>query len=122
MDEQRALALLREQRHSFLNHLQVISGWLQLGRAERAAQYLNEVSARVAGESEVLRRAPVSLGLLLIEAGLEAETYGVTLRWQIDSPAEAVALEPILAAIRSVGDGATVTVQVGPNGLQVHTA
>lgn len=37
------LALLRSQRHDFLNHLQVVSGYLQLNNREKALNYLKHV-------------------------------------------------------------------------------
>jgi hypothetical protein len=79
---EQALYLLRRQRHSFLNHMQVISGWLQLDRPERARLYLEAVSTRMVGESDVLRNASAALGMAVLELGLEAETHGVQLEWQ----------------------------------------
>ncbi|WP_258360314.1 Spo0B domain-containing protein [Moorella sulfitireducens] len=39
------ISLLRWQRHDFLNHLQVISGYIQLQKSDRALTYLQEVTA-----------------------------------------------------------------------------
>ncbi|MDN5347286.1 MAG: hypothetical protein PWP65_850 [Clostridia bacterium] len=50
-----ALALLRAQRHSFLNHLQVISGFLQLGKPERALDYLKEVQLELENWGRIMR-------------------------------------------------------------------
>lgn len=36
--------LLRVQRHDFINHLQVIHAMLQLGRGEKALQYIEELA------------------------------------------------------------------------------
>jgi pentatricopeptide repeat protein len=38
------MQLLRLQRHDFINHLQVIHALLQLGRVEKALQYMEELS------------------------------------------------------------------------------
>ena len=38
------MQLLRLQRHDFINHLQVIHALLQLGRLEKALQYIEELS------------------------------------------------------------------------------
>lgn len=35
--------LLRLQRHDFINHLQVIHGFLQLGKTERAMEYMENL-------------------------------------------------------------------------------
>ncbi len=36
--------LLRIQRHDFLNHLQVIHAMIQLGRGEKAIQYIEKLA------------------------------------------------------------------------------
>lgn len=88
-----ALGLLRGQRHSFLNHLQVISGWLQLGKSDRAAQYITRAVAHLEAEGQALQRIDSpEVALFLIETGLEAEPYGVVLRWRVSGPVDPAAL------------------------------
>lgn len=36
--------LLKVQRHDFINHLQVIHAMLQLGRAEKALKYIEDLA------------------------------------------------------------------------------
>lgn len=36
--------LLHKQRHDFLNHLQVIHAYLQIGKVERAMEYLTKAA------------------------------------------------------------------------------
>lgn len=36
--------LLKLQRHDFINHLQVIHAMIQLGKAEKALRYIEELS------------------------------------------------------------------------------
>lgn len=38
------IKLLRIQRHDFLNHLQVIHAMIQLGRGEKALQYIEKLA------------------------------------------------------------------------------
>lgn len=38
------IKLLRIQRHDFLNHLQVIHAMIQLGRGEKALQYIETLA------------------------------------------------------------------------------
>lgn len=91
--QDRALALLRTMRHSHLNHLQVVLGWLQLDRADRARAHLEAVARTMTAESGTLQRLPGSLALAVLELGLEAEAAGVALEWQVEGspqpPAEA---------------------------------
>jgi hypothetical protein len=130
-----ALEMLRRQRHSFLNQLQVISGWLQLGSPERALRYLEQVAGRMAHESEVLRQVPPTVGLAVLQLGLEAEVHGIQLQWQVDGwdgePARVDALvERVRAVIRALAtEGAEgqrpeekrIMIRLGPEGLTVHT-
>ncbi|HWI65499.1 MAG TPA: Spo0B domain-containing protein [Symbiobacteriaceae bacterium] len=124
----RSLQLLRRQRHSFLNHLQVISGWLQLEKPERARQYLESVAARMTGESETLRQAAPGLALLMLELGLEAETHGAHLEWRIagpeQSPPEGLLEQlraQVLAALQTNAPGAGIVIDLTVPGFSVHS-
>lgn len=132
MRDEEALGLVRLLRHNFLNHLQVISGWLQLGQAERASAYLNQVAARLAGESQGARDLNPSLALALLAAAAQAETHGVTLQWHlppalaIEDPAKVTALrETLLAAVNGLGPSGDqhphlqVEVSAGTGGITV---
>lgn len=128
-----AIDLIRRQRHSFLNHLQVISGWLQLNRPEKSRQYLEQVVSRMAGESEPLKALPPELGLVSLELSLEAETYGVRLDWVVPggfepgaTPSPQEIRAQVSGAIRSAATLAEaerhLTISLAPEGVvSVHT-
>lgn len=106
-DLTQALAALRSQRHGFLNHLQVIAGWLQLGKSERALQYLQRVAARMEAQGQALRSLDdPATELLLLEMELLAEPAGVALVWQIAGPAAPESLAEGRAAIAAAIDRA----------------
>ncbi|MCF8011337.1 MAG: Spo0B domain-containing protein [Clostridiales bacterium] len=44
MDAYKYMELISYLRHNFLNHLQVLSGYIQLGKNEKALQYLQKVN------------------------------------------------------------------------------
>ena len=133
MEESEALVLLRRQRHSLINHLQVVSGWLQLDRPERARQYLEAVAARIAAEADATRQFPPALALVALVLSLDAETYGVAIEWdttaQPVSPIEGEALAALqaqvtaaVAAACDLPEGARrVQVRLGTGGFAVHT-
>ena len=50
--------LLRHRRHDYANHLQVLSGWAQLGDLTRLQSYVKSVSSDVAQESMLCRSLP----------------------------------------------------------------
>lgn len=120
-----SLYLMRRQRHAFLNHLQVISGWLQLGRPERASQYLEMVAARMNSEAESIRQAPALLGLLMLELGLEAETRGARLEWRVTGPDVTLSAGQLdqlqQQVLEAMAGGGLVTVELAPAGFSVHT-
>lgn len=106
-DLPQALAALRNQRHGFLNHLQVIAGWIQLGKSERALQYLERVAARIEAQGQALRSIEEpAVALLLLEMELLAEPAGVELAWQVTEPVSPQALSDGRAAIAAAIDRA----------------
>lgn len=130
---QEALEMLRNQRHSFLNQLQVIAGWLQMGRPERAHQFVGQLTARFAAEGAVLRQVSEPLGLMVIAINLEAESFGVQVEWQVagepDPPDEEAASRrraevaaALKAASRLPEPSRRIAILLGPgDSFQVHT-
>ena len=125
----RALALLRNQRHSFLNHLQVISGWLQLGKSDRAVQYIARAVARLEAEGQALQRLDSpEVALFLIETGLEAEPYGVAVRWRVSGPVDPALLPAARMQVKTALEQAarlpegdrSLTITLG-SAITVHT-
>ncbi|WP_051273768.1 Spo0B domain-containing protein [Desulfotruncus alcoholivorax] len=53
MDTDKMLELISIQRHDFLNHLQVISGLLQLKKEERAREYIYEIGQDIKRLSKI---------------------------------------------------------------------
>lgn len=95
--ESEALAWLRMQRHSFLNHLQVIGGWLQLKQADRAAAYVAKVADTMAAEREALAAVPPALSVALLTVFLHAELHGVNATIQVAEPPSDHAAEQVRA-------------------------
>lgn len=58
---QEAIVLaLRKQRHDFINHLQVIHALLQLGKQQRALEYIDELAKNPRLISDALEERPTS--------------------------------------------------------------
>lgn len=77
--EEELVLILRNRRHGFMNDLQVISGWLQLHKPERAQEYLDQVVTRLEAEGTILRLGSPSVVLAVLSGTALAETYGVKL-------------------------------------------
>ncbi len=77
--------VVRNQRHGFMNHLQVISGWLQLNKADRALEYISSVRRKREQEVQIFRVANWELITQLITRSSAAEASEIEVVWKIDS-------------------------------------
>ena len=84
--DEAVLELVRSMRHSALNHLQVIAGWLQLGHTERAREYIARISERMMADAGVARLQSAPLALVLLVPAIEAELRSVRWHCQVDVP------------------------------------
>ncbi|MDD4767873.1 MAG: Spo0B domain-containing protein [Desulfotomaculaceae bacterium] len=67
MDPQKLLEVIQVQRHDFLNHLQVVSGYLQLNKPDRMREYIDKIIAdmRVMSQTAWLEIPEVTAALLV---------------------------------------------------------
>ncbi|MDT3701352.1 MAG: Spo0B domain-containing protein [Thermincola sp.] len=79
------LDILRLQRHDFMNHLQVISGLLQLKQPERALAYINETAEKLKKASVISRISMAEIAMAIIRADLAAHKLGLSLKCSISS-------------------------------------
>lgn len=77
------LEVLRVQRHNFVNHLQVISGLLQLKKYDRALEYIRQVGEEYNQASLVGRLEVPEIASAILVAELAAAKQGVTLNKKI---------------------------------------
>ncbi len=68
--------LLRHRRHDYANHLQVLSGWAQLGDLARLRSYVKSVSSDVAQESALCRNLPDLAAAELTKLRMAVRTGG----------------------------------------------
>lgn len=63
------LEILSVRRHNLLNHIQVISGYLQLNKIDRAKQYLVEMVDEITRESQLFscRSGQVAVALICLQ-------------------------------------------------------
>ncbi|MDW7673890.1 MAG: Spo0B domain-containing protein [Bacillota bacterium] len=59
------ILLLRSQKHDVLNHLQVVHGFLQLGKSEMAKDYLGQAMTKIQHHGRILKiQSPELVGVL----------------------------------------------------------
>lgn len=60
------LNLLRIQRHDFMNHLQVVSGYIQLDKCDQAKEYITQVSLELQKTGQIFKISDHELVLKLL--------------------------------------------------------
>jgi len=119
MDDADVMSLLRAQRHSFLNHLQVVSGWLQMNQPQRAYDYLLKIVPALVDQGLVTGQVPPAVGHRLIATFLEAEVLGIRLHVTVAEPPDAAVADRLY---RSVAESlqAVATLPEAERELSVH--
>jgi len=79
------LEIVQVQRHDFLNHLQVISGLLQLNKIERALEYISRVSKEISQSSKTGWVKIPAVTLALLTCLNEAAKYQIDVKLTVNS-------------------------------------
>ncbi len=85
---------LREQRHDYLNQIQVVHGLLELGEYEEARAYLDPVFKAITKVSSALRTAQPAVNALLQAKMEEAERQGINFYLEIGTLLDGLLVEP----------------------------
>ena len=84
---------LREQRHDYLNHFQVIYGLLELNEYEEARKYLAPVFREITSMTRALRTSQPAVNALLMAKMESAEQKGIEVRLEVSDPLKKLPLE-----------------------------
>lgn len=76
---------LRSQRHEFLNHLQVIWGYIQLQKTERAISYICEVSTGLMEAGKIAKIKSTAISSLLFLRLSQAKDRGINFSFSVES-------------------------------------
>jgi 8-oxo-dGTP pyrophosphatase MutT (NUDIX family) len=82
LEDQKVVDTLRRIRHDFGNHLQVISGHLELGNHDKVKDYIKEIIKEMAREREIFEELPAEAALYFYEQVLLARDLGVILVYE----------------------------------------
>ncbi len=89
MEAKKSVDIVRRMRHDFANHLQVISGYMELGRYQSAKDYIVEIVKEMTAEKEIFEAGfPPRETLYLYNKALTAYNMGIILKYgelEIDS-------------------------------------
>ena len=87
-------AKLREQRHEYLNQVQIVHGLLELGEYESARAYLHPVFKDIMKVNCALKTAQPAVNALLQAKMEEAERQGIDLYLEVGTQLNRLTLEP----------------------------
>lgn len=82
MEDQKVVNTLRRVRHDFGNHLQVISGYMELGKNDKVRDYIKELVKQMARERKIFEELPAEAALYFYEQVLLAGDLGVILVYE----------------------------------------
>ncbi|MDD4238090.1 MAG: Spo0B domain-containing protein [Desulfotomaculaceae bacterium] len=103
MNLEKLLDAIQVQRHDFLNHLQVISGLLQMNKVDRVMDYLNQVCMEMVQYSKTARVAIPELSAALIIAINDAAMYQIELVLNITSDlSESAVPGPVVGEVMEI--------------------
>lgn len=82
VEDNQLVSLLRRMRHDFANHLQVMSGYVDLGWDERLAGYIRSVIAELNQERIIFEAVEAEAALYLYEQLLMIKDLGIILIYE----------------------------------------
>ncbi len=111
--------ILRRLRHRQANQLQVIQGWMQLNRSDRAAEQVAEVIARLGEEGQWYRDLPLSWLYTVLIVDMLAESKGIRCQWHIaGEPGSLARLRFRVVAMRAMAcAGSALDIHLNPRGF-----
>lgn len=100
METAKMLELLSVQRHDFLNHLQVISGLIQLKKETAAREYINRVTGDIISLSKVVHLSIPEVAAVLLYARNRAASHQIEFDFDVQiNPGESTVPGELLAAL-----------------------
>jgi len=75
---------IREQRHDFMNHIQVLWGFLQLNRVDKALKYISNINKRCEILSQAFKLENPALSLFLYTHIKQAYKWEVDVNLEVD--------------------------------------
>lgn len=85
---------LREQRHDYLNQMQIVNGLLELGEFESARDYLQPVFKDIMKVSRALKTSQPAVNALLQAKMEEAERQGIDFYLEVGAQLHGLSVEP----------------------------
>lgn len=85
MKLEKLLEVIQVQRHDFLNHIQVISGYLQLNKVDYVREYIRQICLETTQMSKTARIVVPEVAAALLIGFKDAAKYQITTSLVVDS-------------------------------------
>ena len=85
MKLEKLLEVIQVQRHDFLNHIQVISGYLQLNKVDYVREYIRQICLEATQMSKTARIKIPEVTAVLLIGFKDAAKYQITASLAVDS-------------------------------------
>ena len=85
MNLEKLLKIIQAQRHDFLNHLQVVSGLLQLKKYEQVREYIARVSTEMAQLSKTARVSVPEISAALLTGFYDAAMFQIDMKLAVNT-------------------------------------
>jgi len=82
LEAQRTVDIIRRIRHDFGNHLQVISGYIELEKYKEVKRYINSITEEMGAERSIFETGNADTALYLYKQMLMARDLGIILRYK----------------------------------------
>lgn len=109
MNSEQMVQMLRHLRHDFGNHLQVISGYLDLGRGDEVKKYIRSLAEDMVQERIIFESCSPDAALYFYHQLLLARERGIKMSYQDLSISSIAALEKNQEPLQSVIKAAVLT-------------
>ena len=107
MNDEQIVQILRQARHEWGNHLQVISGFLDLERADDVRRYIRSLAQDLAEEVIIFEKSSPRVAFYFYQQLLLARERGIKMSYQDLSVSSIETLEknqePLQSVVKAVG-------------------
>jgi hypothetical protein len=121
-DQAQTVEMIRHYRHRYANHLQIISGWMELHKPDKAADYITQ-RALLSVQPSVFRGLPMRWIHRMMALNSSAEAAGQEIRWEHPerNPGTYMMLWKLSAVLREVisASSGIITVKFEERGFYV---
>ncbi|BAF59013.1 hypothetical protein PTH_0832 [Pelotomaculum thermopropionicum SI] len=115
MNLEKLLKIIQAQRHDFLNHLQVVSGLLQLKKYEQVREYIARVSTEMAQLSKTARVSVPEISAALLTGFYDAAMFQIDMKLAVNtSLAESAVPAPVMGEAVEFGLDCAISLMASP--------